>query len=274
MRSLPLKTGLAATWLAVMVAVALCAPWLVPYDPLEIAPEIRLGSPDSIHWLGTDALGRDLFSRVLWGMRATLGVGACVAILSLVVGTVLGMAAASARWAEWIIMRSMDGLLAIPGILLALAFTSLVSPGLAVVIAAIAIAEVPRMARLAWAGAVALREQPYVLAARAIGIRTAPLLLRHILPGMAPALLAKATFTAAGAVLMEASLSFLGAGLPPAACSWGLIIAEGRTHVGSAPALVALPGALLALTVFSISVLGDGVRDALDPRHRARERRG
>lgn len=252
--------------LLVVALLAAAAPWLATHDPQDIDPLARMQGASAEHWLGTDALGRDVFSRAVWGGRVSLLVGCTVAGLSTVLGVLLGLVAGFVRWADGPVMRVMDGLMAIPGILLAIALMAVTRASLATVVIAITVPEVPRVVRLVRSLALTLREQLFVEAARAVGTRLPAVLGRHVLPNMLAPLVVQATFIAASAVLIEASLSFLGVGVPPQVPSWGNMMAEGRNFVGVAFHMVLYPGLLLAATVLSINLLGDGLRDALDPR--------
>ena len=252
--------------LIALVVLSVAAPWIAPYDPQDIDPLMRMKPPSAEHWFGTDALGRDVFSRAVWGGRVSLVVALSVSVLSTVSGILLGMIAGFVRSADSPIMRVMDGLMAIPGILLAIALMAVTRASLATVVIAITIPEIPRVVRLARSLALTLREQVYVEAAKAIGASLPWILLRHVLPNMAAPLIVQATFVAASAVLLEAALSFLGAGLPSQIPSWGIMMAEGRNFVAVAFHIILYPGILLAATVLAINLLGDGLRDALDPR--------
>jgi len=252
--------------LALIAATAIFAPWIASHDPLSISPLARLKPPSAAHYFGTDALGRDVFSRAMWGGRVSLVVAVAVAVLSTVCGVILGLAAGFLRWADSIIMRIMDGLMAIPDILLAIALVAIVRPSLTTVIVAITIPQIPRMVRLVRSLALTLREQLFVEAAYAVGTRLHVILWRHVLPNTLAPVVVQATFIAATAVLTEAVLSFLGVGVPAQIPSWGNMIADGRNVVAIAPHIILFPGILLALTVLSINSIGDGLRDALDPR--------
>jgi peptide/nickel transport system permease protein len=252
--------------LAAIAAIALAAPWLATHDPQDLDPLARLQPPSAEHRFGTDALGRDVYSRALWGAQVSLSVGLAVAVLSTAIGVVLGLVAGFVRPVEGAVMRVMDGLMAIPGILLAIAAMAVTRASLATVIVAITIPEVPRVVRLVRALALTLREQLYVEAARAIGTRLPAILWRHVLPNMMAPLVVQATFVAASAVLIEAALSFLGVGVPGQTPSWGNMMAEGRNFVAVAFHIILCPGLLLACTVLAINLVGDGLRDALDPR--------
>jgi len=257
---------LGALLLVAMALIALFAPLLATHDPGDIDPLARLQGASAEHRFGTDALGRDVYSRAVWGARVSLIVGITVAALSTAIGIVLGLVAGFVRPLEGIVMRVMDGLMAIPGILLAIAAMAVTRASLVTVIVAITIPEVPRVVRLVRSLALTLREQLYVEAARAVGTRLPAILWRHVLPNMMAPLIVQATFVAASAVLIEAALSFLGVGVPGQTPSWGNMMAEGRNFVAVAFHIILFPGILLALTVLAINLLGDGLRDALDPR--------
>lgn len=257
---------LGAVLLLVMAVIALAAPWIATHDPLDIDPLARLQGSSGDHWFGTDALGRDVFSRAVWGGRVSLAVGVSVAALASVLGIVLGLTAGFVRWTDGFIMRIMDGLMAIPDILLAIALMAIIRPNLTSVIIAITIPQIPRVARLMRSLALTLREQLFVEAAHAVGTRLPVILWRHVLPNTLTPLVVQATFIAAAAVLTEAALSFLGVGVPAQTPSWGNMMAEGRNFVAVAFNIILYPGLLLAVTVLAINLLGDGLRDALDPR--------
>ena len=257
---------LGALMLLAVAVLALAAPWLATHDPQDIDPLARLQGRSAEHGLGTDALGRDVFSRAVFGGRVSLLVGLTVALLSSVIGVLLGLLAGFVRWAETPVMRVMDGLMAIPGILLAIALMAVTRASLTTVIVAITVPEIPRVVRLVRSLSLVLREQLFVEAARAVGTRLPAILWRHVLPNMVAPLVVQATFIAASAVLIEASLSFLGVGVPPQVPSWGNMMAEGRNVFSVAFHVILYPGLLLAATVLAINLLGDGLRDALDPR--------
>jgi peptide/nickel transport system permease protein len=252
--------------LFLLILMAFLAPYLWTVDPQAIAPAKRLRRPSETYWFGTDMLGRDVYSRVVYGARVSLTVGLFVALFATVIGLFLGLVTGFVRWLDGIVMRIMDGLMSIPGVLLAIALMALTKASLENVILAITITEVPRVVRLIRSLVLTLREQPYVEAAIAAGTRTPRILVRHILPNTVAPLLVQATYICASAMLTEAILSFLGAGTPPNIPSWGNIMAEGRSLFQVATYLIFFPGIFLSLAVLSVNMLGDGLRDALDPR--------
>jgi ABC-type dipeptide/oligopeptide/nickel transport systems, permease components len=264
MRTWPVM--IAISILVIMVFTAIFAPWLSPVDPTALNPATRLKPISPDHWLGTDAFGRDVFSRVLHGARVSLVVGLGAALLSVAVGLAIGMAAGYFRWVDAIVMRIMDGLMAIPGILLAIALVSISGASLVTVLVAITIPEIPRVVRLVRSVILSVRTEPYVEAAISLGTPTPTLMLRHLMPNTLAPLLVQGTYIFASAILTEAILSFLGAGVPPQVSSWGNVMAEGRAYFQLLPGLVLYPGLLVSLTVLSVNVLGDALRDALDPR--------
>jgi peptide/nickel transport system permease protein len=257
---------LGALLLAAVTLLSIAAPWVATHDPQDIDPIARMQAVSAEHYFGTDALGRDVFSRAVWGGRISMIVGLSVAVLASLGGVLLGLVAGFVRWTEGPIMRVMDGLMAIPGILLAIALMAVTRASLTTVIVAITVPEIPRVVRLVRSLALTLREQLYVEAAHAVGTRLPVILWRHVLPNMVAPLIVQATFVAASAVLIEASLSFLGVGVPGQTPSWGNMMAEGRNFVAVAFHIILYPGLLLAATVLAINMVGDGLRDVLDPR--------
>jgi peptide/nickel transport system permease protein len=249
-----------------MLAIALFAPWLGTVDPTALAPARRTREPSRQFWFGTDMLGRDIYSRVLFGARVSLVVGFSVALLASLAGLTIGLFSGFMRRADGIIMRIMDGLMSIPPILLAVALMALTRGSVANVITAITIAEIPRVSRLVRSVVLSLREQPYVDAAIAAGTRTPMIILRHILPNTLAPMTVQATYVCASAMIIEAILSFIGAGTPPIIPSWGNIMAEGRALWQVKPYIVFFPAVFLSVTVLAVNLLGDGLRDALDPR--------
>lgn len=252
--------------LLLMGFIAIFAPLLWTVDPQSVAPLDRLKPPSWDHWFGTDALGRDVYSRVMYGARVSLTVGIAVAILSTVIGLSIGLITGFVRWLDAIVMRIMDGLMSIPSILLAIALMALTKASIENVIIAITLAEVPRVVRLVRSLVLGLREQPYVEAAAASGTPLLKTLVRHILPNIAAPLLVQATYICASAMITEAILSFIGAGTPPNIPSWGNIMAESRSLFQIAGYLILFPSIFLSATVLAVNYLGDGLRDALDPR--------
>ncbi|MEM7748756.1 MAG: ABC transporter permease [Pseudomonadota bacterium] len=266
--------------LLLIILMGILAPLLGTRDPAEINPRYRNKTPGFeatvrndegkkvpvVYRLGTDSLGRDIYSRVVYGARVSLIVGITVAVLSVMIGLVIGLVAGYFRWADGFIMRIMDGLMAIPAILLAIALVSLFRAGLLSVIAAIVVPEIPRVVRLVRSIVLSIREEPYVEAAITAGTRTPTLLVRHILPNTLAPLIVQGTFICAAAIIIEAILSFLGIGIPPEVPTWGNIMAEGRSLFRIYPHNILYPGAILAITVLAINMLGDGLRDTLDPR--------
>ena len=266
--------------LLIMLAIAVLAPLLGTVDPTRIDPASRNKKPGAeitmrlddgqtvkrVAIMGTDSLGRDVYSRVIYGTRVSLAVGAAVALISIAIGVVIGLISGYIRWLDGIIMRIMDGLMAIPGILLAIAMVSIWRAGLITVIFAIVVPDVPRVVRLVRSIVLTVREEPYVEGAISVGTPTWILMFRHILPNTVAPLIVQGTFLAASAILVEAALSFLGIGIPPEIPSWGNIMAEGRTLFRVFPHNIFYPGIFLAFTVLAINIMGDGLRDTLDPK--------
>ena len=268
---------ISSTVLSVMVLMAWFAPYLAS-DPMALNPAVRLKPPcmtealgiesrvSCIGWFGTDHLGRDVYARTIFGSRISLSVGLAVAVLSTAVGLVIGLLAGYIRLVDAIVMRIMDGLMAIPSILLAIALMALFGSSVQNVIIAITIPEIPRVVRLVRAVVLTIREMPYVEAAVSSGTRLPKILFRHILPNTFAPLMVQATYICAAAVIVEALLSFLGAGTPPEIPSWGNMMAEGRVYFQIKPWLILYPGICLAIMVLFVNLLGDGLRDTLDPR--------
>lgn len=266
--------------LLTMLMIAILAPFLGTVDPQRIDPAARNKKPGTeityrlddgttakrVAIMGTDSLGRDVYSRVLYGARVSLAVGVAVSVISVAIGMVIGLISGYIRWADGIIMRIMDGLMAIPGILLAIALVSIWRAGLITVVFAIVVPDVPRVVRLVRSIVLTVREEPYVEGAISVGTPTWILMFRHILPNTVAPLIVQGTFLAAAAILTEAALSFLGIGIPPEIPSWGNIMAEGRTLFRVFPHNILYPGIFLALTVLAINIMGDGLRDTLDPK--------
>jgi len=263
-----------------MVLIGLAAPWLGTMDPTFIDPTYRNKKPGAekidtdksggetvwVYRMGTDTLGRDVYSRVIYGARISLIVGVTVAALSVLVGLAIGLVSGYIKWLDSIVMRFMDGLMAIPGILLAIALVSLWGAGLATVILAIAIPATPRVVRLVRSIVLSIREEPYVESAISVGTPLPMILVRHVLPNTIAPLIVQGTYVCASAILIEAILSFLGAGIPPETPTWGNIMAEGRMLFRIYTHNILYPGIFLAMTVLAVNMLGDGLRDTLDPR--------
>ncbi|MFY9246729.1 MAG: ABC transporter permease [Roseicyclus sp.] len=257
---------IASVILAIIVLSAIFAPWVVPHDPVRLTPSVRLKPPSDTYWLGTDAFGRDLFSRIITGGRISLVVGVAAAVFAVAFGLLFGLLAGYIRWIDAVLMRMVDGLMAIPSILLAIAIVSLWGASLWTVLVAITIPEVPRVVRLVRSIVLSAREEPYVEAAIAAGSSTALIMRRHLVPNTIAPLIIQGTYICASAILTEAILSFLGAGINPETPSWGNIMAEGRVYFQINPGIVLWPGLVVSVAILSINLLGDAVRDALDPR--------
>ncbi len=255
-----------AVVLLAMIALAFAAPWLGTVDPQAVSPVKRLKPPFGEYWFGTDMLGRDVYSRVVYGARVSLSVGLAVALASTLAGLAIGLVTGFIRWADALVMRVMDGLMSIPPVLLAIALMALTKASLENVIFAITLSEIPRVVRLVRSLVLSLREQPFVEAATAAGTSIGRTLVRHILPNTVAPLLVQGTYICASAMITESILSFLGAGTPPNIPSWGNIMAEARSLFQIAGYLILFPGICLSVTVLAVNLLGDGLRDALDPR--------
>jgi peptide/nickel transport system permease protein len=271
---------LGGTALVVLVMIALAAPWLGTVDPSlfdagsrDLLPgkigEITTLEGDSLQHkflMGSDSFGRDIYSRVIYGTRVSLIVGILTALVALAFGIAFGLTAGYLRWLDGILMRVMDGVMAIPAILIAIALVALWGASLSTVIVAIAVPEIPRVTRLVRSLVLTIREEPYVEAAIALGTPTLKIMFGHILPNTIAPLIVQGTFICANGILIEAILSFLGVGLPPDIPTWGNIMAEGRVQFIEFPHNVFFPGIFLAVTVLAVNILGDGLRDTLDPK--------
>ena len=262
---------IAAVILVVIVSASVLAPLYVPYDPLTMDAMSRLQGPSDAHLLGTDPFGRDIFSRVMTGGRVSLLIVVGAALVSVVLGLMIGLIAGFFRTADAIVMRIMDSLMAIPAILLAIALVALNGPSLGSVIVAITIPEVPRVVRLVRSVVLSAREEPYVEAAIALGSPMPKILFQHLMPNTFAPLIVQGTYICASAILIEALLSFLGAGVSTEIPTWGNIMAEGRTYFQIKPGLIFWPGLMLSLCILAINLLGDAARDVLDPRMKKRE---
>ena len=252
--------------IAVMAVASALAPHLGTVDPIRFSPAQRLRPPSDRFWFGTDSFGRDVYSRTMYGGRISLIIGFSVALLATTAGLAIGLIAGYLRTADAILMRLMDGLMAIPSILLAIAIIAITRASVRGVLLAIAVPEIPRVVRLVRGVVLTLREQPYVEATRALGSGIPRILIRHLLPNTLAPLTVQATYICAVAILIEAALGFLGAGTPPEIPSWGNIMAEGRTNFQVGPWMILFPGAFLAVVVLAVNLVGDGLRDLLDPR--------
>jgi peptide/nickel transport system permease protein len=262
----------AATILLLLItAMSIAAPWLAPHDPMQLLPAQRLKPPTEQFLLGTDAFGRDLLSRVIYGGRISLLIGFGATIISIAGGLVIGLFSGFFRWVDAILMRIMDGVMAIPSILLAIAVVSLSGASIFTVMIAITIPEIPRVARLVRSVVLSAREEPYVEAGISLGSSLPKIMWRHLLPNTIAPLIVQGTNFCAAAILTEAILSFLGAGISTETPTWGNIIAEGRQYFQIRPSLIFWPGLLLSITILSVNLIGDAARDALDPRMKQRE---
>jgi peptide/nickel transport system permease protein len=263
--------AIASFCLLAIVLMAIFAPWLAPHDPLLLAPAQRLKPSSAQFLLGTDAYGRDLLSRVIYGARISLLIGLGTAVLSIGVGLLIGLVSGFFKLVDAVMMRIMDGLMAIPAILLAIAVVSLSGASIRTVMVAITIPEIPRVARLVRSVVLSAREEPYVEAAISLGTSLPKIMLRHLVPNTIAPLIVQGTFVCASAILTEAILSFLGAGISPETPTWGNIMAEGRQYFQIKPSLIFWPGLLLSIAILSVNLIGDAARDALDPRMKKRE---
>lgn len=271
-------------FLSVLVLMAIAAPWLGTINPTEMDPasgnllpgtfgEFNSLSGDTFNHLflmGTDSLGRDIWSRMVYGARVSLVVGLAVSAIALILGLSVGLLAGYFRRLDGVIMRLMDGVMAIPGILFAVSLVAMLGGSMFTVILAISVPEIPRVARLVRSVVLSVREEPYVEAAIALNTPTWKVMFKHILPNAVAPLVIQATYVCAAAILLEAILSFLGVGLPSETATWGNIMAEGRSQFNQYPHNVLFPGVMLAVTVLSINMLGDGLRDTLDPKFNKR----
>jgi peptide/nickel transport system permease protein len=258
--------AIASLILLAIVFIAVAAPLLTATDPILIHPLERLRPGSLQHWFGTDALGRDVYARVIYGARTSLIVGTFAAAASIMFGLAIGVIAGYFRIADLIIMRIMDGVMAIPSIVLAVALVAIAGASLTTVLVAIAVPEIPRVVRLVRGVILNLRSEPYVEAAISLGTPAHLLLIRHMIPNTVAPLIVQSSFVLASAILTEAALSFLGVGLPPEIPSWGNIMSEGRKYFQLYPGLIFIPGVFLAVTVLSVNLIGDALRDVLDPK--------
>ena len=251
-----------------VAAVALASGWLAPFDPLRSNVRMRLKPPGALHWFGTDHFGRDILSRIMAGARLSMLIGACTAVATGLFGTLIGAAAGFVRALDNPLMRLMDALMAFPAILLAIAISATLGASVTNVVLALAVATTPHTARIVRAAVLVVRQMEYVEAARAVGMTEARVLLRHVLPNALGPLIVRLTYVFAIAILAEAALSFIGVGPPPPAPTFGSIIAGGRDFMTEAPWITLFPGLAVMVTVLGLNLLGDGLRDLLDPRLR------
>jgi peptide/nickel transport system permease protein len=263
--------AVATALLSLIVLTAIFAPLLAPHDPLLLAPAQRLKPNTALHWLGTDGYGRDVLSRIIYGGRISLVIGVGAAIFSVVIGLLIGLVSGFFKWVDAVMMRVMDGLMAIPSILLAIAVVSLSGASVMTVLIAITIPEIPRVARLVRSVVLSAREEPYVEAAISVGSSLPKIMWRHLMPNTIAPLIVQGTYVCASAILTEAILSFLGAGISPETPTWGNMIAEGRAYFQIKPSLIFWPGLLLSIAILTVNLIGDAARDALDPRMKQRE---
>lgn len=269
--NLPSWLTLAASLvLLLIVLIAIFAPLIAPFEPTKLNAAMRLKPSDATYWLGTDTYGRDLFSRVVYGARVSLIVGAGAAFGCFAIGLPLGLIAGWYRWADGILMRIMDGLMAIPGILLAIAVVALTKGGLFTVIIAIMLPEIPQVVRLIRSRVIAVRSEAYVEAAQLLGTPPLKILWKHLLPATVAPMIVQGTYIYAASILTEAALSFLGVGIGSEIPTWGNIMAEGRLYFAINPWLVFWPAIVLSLCILSINILGDALRDTLDPKMKGR----
>jgi len=261
----------ATVCLVLIVLISILAPLIAPHDPVLLAPAQRLKPASAQFLLGTDAYGRDLLSRVIYGGRVSLLIGIGSAILSIVIGLAVGLVSGFFKLVDSVMMRVMDGLMAMPSILLAIAVVSLSGASVWTVLIAITIPEIPRVARLVRSVILSVREEPYVEAAISVGSSLPKIMWRHLMPNTIAPLIVQGTYVCASAILTEAILSFLGAGISPETPTWGNIMAEGRQYFQIKPSLIFWPGLMLSFAILSINLIGDAARDALDPRMKQRE---
>jgi peptide/nickel transport system permease protein len=255
-----------AVLLTIMALLAIFAPLLGTVDPRALSTGTRLRPPSAQHWFGTDMLGRDVYSRVLYGGRISLLIGVSAALLSSAFGAAIGLVSAFGNVVDLVVMRIMDGIMSIPAILLAIALMAVAGGSVENVITAVTIVEIPRVARLVRGVVLSLRSQPYVEAAIAAGSPMPKIVWHHLLPGIFAPLIVQGTFVWATAMILEAALSFIGAGTPPTIPSWGNIMADGKALWQVKPYLIFIPAGFLSVTLLAVNLLGDGLRDLLDPR--------
>jgi peptide/nickel transport system permease protein len=258
-----------ATILLVLTIIAAFAPWIAPYDPNKNNYRDVLMGPSAQFWFGTDGFGRDILSRVIYGLRVSLMIGLVVAIMTGIFGTILGTAASYVKWLDGLLMRTLDGLMAFPGVLLAIALASALGPSELTVIIALTVTYTPRTARVVRAAVLVVQGMQYVEAAKAVGAGHGRIIFRYILGNALSPLIVQLTFVFAVSIIAEAIMSFLGVGPPPPAPSLGNIIADGRTYIQEAWWVAVFPGIVIAVAVLGLNLMGDGLRDIIDPRHRS-----
>ena len=257
--------------LVLIVVASVFAPLLAPYDPLAQGVGPPLAGPSRAHWAGTDSFGRDIFSRIIFGARIALIVGVVSVVIAMVIGVSLGLTAGYyGGWLDAIVMRVMDGLFAFPIIILAIAMMAIMGFGVTNVIIAVAVGFIAPFARVTRADVLAVKEEPYIEAARLAGVSGPAIIARHVLPNVLAPIIVQAALRVSGAIITEAGLSFLGLGPPPPTPVWGSMIAEGRNFIVMAPHVSTFPGIAILLTVLAFNLLGDGLRDVMDPRARRR----
>ncbi|MGV1771866.1 ABC transporter permease [Agrobacterium vitis] len=270
-RRLPLSVSIGLALALVIVLLSLLSSYIAPFDPMRMASGPRLSAPSAAHLFGTDEFGRDLFSRVLLGGRLSLGIGLSAVVSGLVIGGLIGLIAAfGGRVVEALLLRLIDVLYSFPDTLIALALVAFLGPGIENATLAIAISLVPFYARVAYGLAAAERAKPYIEAARLAGTRSARLVRVHVMPNIVQSLIVMATLGFSSAILSAAGLSFLGLGVQPPSPEWGAILASGRNYITKAPWILIFPGLAICLTVLSFNLIGDSLRDLIDPRRKAR----
>ncbi|WP_460464376.1 ABC transporter permease [Arthrobacter pigmenti] len=259
-----------AVLLALLVGAAVFAPAITGFDPLAVNPVNRLAPPSPDHWFGTDNLGRDVFSRVIYGGRASLGVGALVVLVAVGGGTLLGLICGYYRWADVVLMRFVDGLMSFPGLVLAIALIGVLGPGIIPVVIALSLVYAPRVTRIVRGSALVIKDQPMIEASRQIGASSLYIVARHVTPHCLSPIIVQASFIFAYAVLGEAALSFLGVGVPPSTPTWGNVLTESRTYLQQAWWMAIFPGLFIIASVLALNLVGDALRDYFDPKLRQR----
>lgn len=265
------KTAVAGgVLILLLLGAAVFAPWITQHDPFTVDPINRLAAPSGAHPFGTDNLGRDVFARVLYGGRASLGVGAVVVLVAVGGGTLLGLLAGYYRWADAVLMRFVDGLMSFPGLVLAIALIGVLGPGVVPVVIALSLVYAPRVTRIVRGSALVVKDQPMVEASRQIGASSPYIVARHVAPHCLSPIIVQASFIFAYAVLGEAALSFLGVGVPPSIPTWGNVLTESRAYLQQAWWMAVFPGVFIILSVLALNIVGDALRDYFDPKLRQR----